>query len=207
MKGIIGKKVGMTSYYNEDGRNVPCTVIEAGPCVVTQIRDEERDGYSAVQLGFDEKKDKTTPSALQGHFDKNNVSPRQKIMEFRDFEIDVQEGSEVKADIFEAGEPINVVGTTKGKGFQGGMKRHGFSGVGMQTHGQHNDPRSPGSIGGASDPSRVYKGLRMAGRTGGKRTKMKNLKIEQVFPDKNLLVISGGIPGAKGSYVVIESRG
>ena len=196
----------MTSYYNEAGRNVPCTVIEAGPCVVTQVRNEEVDGYNAVQLGFDEAKEKNTTGAMKGHFDKTGTSPLYKIMEFRDFEVDAQEGSEVKADIFEPGEEVNVIGTSKGKGFQGGMKRHGFRGVGMQTHGQHNDPRSPGSIGGSSDPSRVYKGLRMAGRTGGKQTKIKNLQVEQIFPERNLLVIRGGIPGAKGSYVVVESR-
>ncbi len=178
----------MTSYYNEVGRNVPCTVIEAGPCVVTQVRNEDKDGYNAVQLGFDDAKEKNTTEAMKGHFDKTGTAPLYKLMEFRDFEIDVQEGSEVKADIFEAGEAVNVIGTTKGKGFQGGMKRHGFRGVGMQTHGQHNDPRSPGSIGGSSDPSRVYKGLRMAGRTGGKQTKIKNLQVEQIFPERNLLL-------------------
>lgn len=204
MKGLIGKKVGMTSFFDEQGRNIPCTVIEAGPCVVTQVRTDDTDGYSAVQLGFDEAKEKNTTSALKGHFKNARTEPLRKLVEFRDYDFEKQLGDTVTVDIFAEGDVVNVVGTSKGKGFQGVVKRHGFSGVGAATHGQHNRMRAPGSIGQSSTPSRVYKGMRMAGRTGGDRVKIQNLRVEKVFPGENLILVKGCVPGAKGSYVIIE---
>jgi large subunit ribosomal protein L3 len=204
MSGIIGKKVGMTSLFNAEGKNIPCTVIEAGPCVVTQIRTEEKDGYSAVQLGFDDAKEKNTTDPLKGHFAKAGVSPKRKLVEFKTFTDEKQLGDIVDVTLFEEGEYVDVVGTSKGKGFQGVMKRHGFGGVGGATHGQHNRLRAPGSLGASSWPSRVFKGMRMAGRTGGERVKVQNLQVLKVYPEQNLIVVSGSEPGAKGSYVIVD---
>ena len=202
MPGIIGRKIGMTSIYSAEGKSLPCTVIEAGPCVVTQIKTQDRDGYEAVQLGFGEKKEKNTPNALKGHFKKANTSPKAKLVEFKGFD-QANLGDTVLVDIFEEGEFVDVVGTTKGKGFQGVVRRHGFGGVGQATHGQHNRLRAPGSIGACSYPARVFKGMRMAGQMGNKRRKQANLQILKVIADKNLVIIKGSIPGANGSTVTI----
>jgi len=204
MSGIIGKKVGMTSIFGADGKNIPCTVIEAGPCVVTQVKTLERDGYTAIQLAYDEKKEKNTSKQLMGHFKKANTTPKRKLVEFKNFEDGKSLGESINVDLFSEGDYIDVVGTSKGKGFQGVVKRHGFSGVGGQTHGQHNRLRAPGSLGASSWPSRVFKGMRMAGRMGGDRVKIQNLQVLKVFTEQNLLVVSGSIPGAKGSYVILE---
>jgi large subunit ribosomal protein L3 len=190
MSGLIGKKVGMTSMFNENGKNIPCTVIQAGPCVVTQIKTELIDGYDAVQLAFNEKSEKNVSAPLLGHFKKAGVSPRAKLVEFNGFKDVKQLGEEITVDLFSEGEFIDVVGTSKGKGFQGVVKRHGFAGVGGQTHGQHNRLRAPGSIGGASTPSKVFKGMRMAGRMGGDTVKTQNLKVLKVLLEKNLIVVS-----------------
>ena len=204
MSGIIGKKVGMTSIFDTEGKNIPCTVIEAGPCVVTQIRTVENDGYEAIQLAFDEKKEKNTTASLKGHFAKAKTTPKRKLVEFEVFPEEKDLGDVVTVDIFAEGDYIDVVGTSKGKGFQGVVKRHGFGGVGGQTHGQHNRMRAPGSLGASSWPSRVFKGMRMAGRTGGDRVKVQNLQVLKVYPEQNLLVVSGSVPGAKGSYVIVD---
>ena len=204
MSGIIGKKVGMTSIFDAEGRNIPCTVIEAGPCVVTQVRTAEKDGYEAVQLAFDEKKEKNTTEPLKGHFAKANTTPKRKLVEFKTFEDVKALGDTITVDLFAEGDFVDVVGTSKGKGFQGVVKRHGFGGVGGQTHGQHNRMRAPGSLGASSWPSKVFKGMRMGGRTGGARVKVQNLQILKVYPEQNLLVVSGSIPGAKGSYVIVD---
>ena len=204
MPGIIGRKVGMTSIYSAEGKALPCTVIEAGPCVVTQVKTISSDGYSAVQLAFDEKKEKHTTAAMKGHFAKANSNPMRKLVEFRNFEVEHALGSTINVELFEEGEFVSVIGTSKGKGFQGVVKRHGFSGVGMATHGQHNRLRAPGSLGASSYPSRVFKGMRMAGRTGGARVKVQNLIVLKVLPEQNLIVVQGAIPGPKGSYVMIE---
>lgn len=209
MSGIIGKKIGMTSIYSADGRSVTCTVIEAGPCVVTQVKNEETDGYKAVQLAYDDAKEKNVTKALKGHFSKAKTSPKKKVVEFRDFreefEGQVQLGNVVKVgDVFSELDFVDAIGTSKGKGFQGVVKRHGFGGVGQATHGQHNRLRAPGSIGACSFPSRVFKGLRMAGRMGGRRVKLINLKVLRVDADKNLILVSGSVPGAKNSYVILE---
>lgn len=203
MPGIIGRKVGMTSIYSAEGKAMPCTVIEAGPCVVTQIKTQDRDGYEAIQLGFGDRKDKNTPNALKGHFKKANTEPKSKLVEFKGFE-GLNLGDTVGVDIFEEGEFVTVSGTSKGKGFQGVVKRHGFGGVGQATHGQHNRMRAPGSIGAASYPARVFKGMRMAGQMGNATVKMENLQVLKVLSDKNLLVVKGSIPGHKGSTVTIE---
>jgi large subunit ribosomal protein L3 len=203
MPGIIGKKIGMTSIYSAEGKATPCTVIEAGPCVVTQVKTEEKDGYSAVQLAYGDKREKNTPKALQGHFKKANTTPKSKLVEFAGFE-DLKLGDVVSVDIFEENTFVDVVGTSKGKGFQGVVKRHGFGGVGQSTHGQHNRLRAPGSIGAASYPARVFKGMRMAGQTGNVRIAQPNLQVLKVLTDKNLIIVKGSIPGAKGSYVIIE---
>lgn len=203
MKGIIGKKVGMTSVY-DNGRNEAVTVVEAGPCIITQIKTVENDGYSSTQLAFDDKKDKQTPKPLQGHFKKAGTTPKRKLVEFRDYDFKLNLGDTVTVTAFVEGDLINVIGTSKGKGFQGVVKRHGFSGVGWGTHGQHDRQRAPGSLGASSDPARVFKGMRMAGRTGGNRVETLNLKIVKVLADKNLILIRGSIPGAIGSYVVLE---
>ena len=206
MSGIIGKKIGMTSIYNEEGKNIPCTVIEAGPCVVTQVKTEETDGYEAIQLSYGERKEKHTTKALKGHFDKAGVAPKKVIREFTRFEKGHQKkfGDIINVTIFEEGEYIDVVGTSKGKGFQGVVKRHGFRGVGDKTHGQHNRLRAPGSIGASSWPSRVFKGMRMAGQMGNQRVKMINLQILKIVPEKNLIVVKGSVPGPNGSYVIVE---
>jgi len=203
MPGLIGKKIGMTSVFSVEGKNIPCTVIEAGPCVVTQVKKADTDGYEAVQLGYGEKRENITPKPLQGHFKKAGVAPQRKLVEFQGFD-EKNLGDVVGVDIFEEGEWVDVVGTSKGKGFQGVVKRHGFRGVGDATHGQHNRLRAPGAIGACSTPSRVFKGTKMAGRMGGERVKAQNLKVLKVYSDKNLIVIKGSIPGAKGSFVVIE---
>lgn len=203
MPGIIGKKIGMTSIYSAEGKATPCTVIEAGPCVVTQVKTEEKDGYSAVQLAFGEKREKSTPKALQGHFKKAKTTPKAKLVEFAGFK-DLSLGDVVSVDIFEENSFVDVVGTSKGKGFQGVVKRHGFGGVGQSTHGQHNRLRAPGSVGAASYPARVFKGMRMAGQTGNARVTQINLQVIKVLTDKNLILVKGSIPGAKGSYVIIE---
>jgi large subunit ribosomal protein L3 len=204
MSGIIGKKVGMTSIFDAEGKNIPCTVIEAGPCVVTQLRTVDADGYTAVQLAFDEKKEKNTTGALKGHFAKAKTTPKRKLVEFKSFEDEKTLGDTITVEIFAEGDFVDVVGTSKGKGFQGVVKRHGFAGVGGQTHGQHNRLRAPGSLGASSWPSKVFKGMRMAGRMGGDRVKIQNLEILKVYPEHNLLVVSGSIPGAKGSYVIVD---
>jgi large subunit ribosomal protein L3 len=204
MSGIIGKKIGMTSLYNNDGTMVPCTLIEAGPCVVTQVKTVETDGYEAVQLGYGEKKEKNTTKPLLGHFAKANTTPKRKVVEFKGFESALSLGEIVSASLFAEGDFIDAIGTSKGKGFQGVVKRHGFAGVGGQTHGQHNRGRHPGSIGACSFPSRVFKGIRMAGRTGGNRVKIQNLQVIKVLADKNLIVVSGSVPGAKNSFVILE---
>jgi large subunit ribosomal protein L3 len=204
MSGIIGKKVGMTSVYDANGKIIPCTVVEAGPCVVTQVRSTEVDGYEAVQLGYEERKEKHTSKAMMGHFAKAQTTPKRKLVEFKGFEDAKKLGDIVNVDLFSEGDFVDVVGTSKGKGFQGVVKRHGFAGVGGQTHGQHNRLRAPGSLGASSFPSRVFKGMRMAGRMGGDRVKVQNLEILKVLTDKNLLIIKGSVPGAKGSYVLVE---
>jgi large subunit ribosomal protein L3 len=204
MSGIIGKKLGMTSIFNEDGKNMPCTVIEAGPCVVTQVRTEEVDGYEAVQLGFGEAKEKNTPNALKGHFKKAGTSPKRKLAEFKGFDNELALGAEILVDVFEEGEFVDVTGTSKGKGFQGVVKRHGFGGVGQATHGQHNRLRAPGSIGAASYPARVFKGMRMAGQMGNEKVKVLNLQVLKVDKENNVLIVKGAIPGSNGSYVIVE---
>ena len=203
MAGIIGKKIGMTSVFSAEGKNLPCTIIEAGPCVVTQIKTQDKDGYESVQLGFDDKKEKNTPKAMLGHFSKAKTTPKRKIVEFKGFH-EVNLGDAVTVEQFQEGEFVDVAGASKGKGFQGVVKRHGFGGVGQATHGQHNRMRAPGSIGAASYPSRVFKGMKMAGRTGGERVKMINLQILKVIPEKNILIVKGSVPGSKGSYLIVE---
>ena len=202
MPGIIGRKVGMTSIYSAEGKAMPCTVIEAGPCVVTQVKTQDRDGYEAIQLGYGDRKEKNTPNALKGHFKKANTTPKSKLVEFKGFG-NVNLGDLVNVDIFEEGEYVSIAGTSKGKGFQGVVKRHGFAGVGQATHGQHNRLRAPGSIGACSYPARVFKGMRMGGQMGNKRVVAENLEILKILGDKNLLVVKGSIPGSKGSTVTI----
>ncbi len=204
MSGLIGKKIGMTSMFTEDGKNIPCTVIEVGPCVVTQVKTLEVDGYNALQLGFGEKREKVSNACQKGHFKKSGTTPKAKLVEFKGFEEEKSLGDVITVEIFEEGEYVDVVGTSKGKGFQGVVKRHNFRGVGGQTHGQHNRLRAPGSIGAASTPSKVFKGMKMAGRMGGDRVKTQNLRVLKIMSEKNILVVSGNISGAKGSYVLIE---
>jgi len=199
----------MTSIYSANGHNVACTVIEAGPCVVTQVKNEETDGYRAVQLGYGERKEKNTPKSLQGHFSKANTTPKKKVVEFRDFRVEfteeVQLGDTITVEtVFKEGDFLDAIGKSKGKGFQGVVKRHGFGGVGQRTHGQHNRERAPGSIGACSFPSRVFKGLRMAGRTGGRRVKVLNLEVLKVMPEQNLIVVNGSVPGPKNGYIILE---
>ena len=205
MPGIIGKKVGMTSIYSAAGKNIPCTVIEAGPCVVTQIKTKDgKDGYDAVQIGYVDKKDKHTTKAMQGHFKKANVTPKRYIAEFHDFGGDIALGSTITVDsVFAEGENVDVIGTTKGKGFQGVVKRHGFGGVGESTHGQHNRLRAPGSMGASSDPSRVFPGKRLGGRDGGAQRTISNLEVVKILPEENLILVKGAIPGFNGSTVYI----
>jgi large subunit ribosomal protein L3 len=202
MPGIIGRKIGMTSVYSAEGKATPCTVIEAGPCVVTQVKTQDRDGYNAVQLGFGDRKEKNTPNALKGHFKKANTTPKAKLAEFKGFDA-LNLGDLVDVKIFEEGEFVSIAGTSKGKGFQGVVRRHGFGGVGQSTHGQHNRLRAPGSIGACSYPARVFKGMRMAGQMGNKRVLMENLEVLKVLSDKNIIVVKGSVPGAKGSTVTI----
>jgi len=202
MPGIIGRKIGMTSVYSAEGKATPCTVIEAGPCVVTQVKTQDRDGYNAVQLGFGDRKEKNTPNALKGHFKKANTTPKSKLAEFKGFDA-LNLGDLVNVNIFEEGEFVSIAGTSKGKGFQGVVRRHGFGGVGQSTHGQHNRLRAPGSIGACSYPARVFKGMRMAGQMGNKRVLMENLEVLKVLTDKNIIVVKGSVPGAKGSTVTI----
>jgi large subunit ribosomal protein L3 len=203
MAGIIGKKIGMTSVYSAEGKNLPCTIIEAGPCVVTQIKTQEKDGYESVQIGFEDKKEKNTPKAMLGHFAKAKTTPKRKMVEFKGLE-DVNLGDAITVEQFQEGEFVDVAGTSKGKGFQGVVKRHGFGGVGQATHGQHNRMRAPGSIGAASYPARVFKGMKMGGRTGGDIVKSINLQVLKVIPEKNILIVKGSVPGSKGSYLIVE---
>jgi len=209
MSGIIGKKVGMTSVFTEDGKNTAATLIQAGPCVITQIKNEETDGYKAIQLSYDDKKEKNTSKAMMGHFKKAGATPKRKVVEFRDFRVEfeggVQVGQEVIAgEVFHEGDFVDAIGKSKGKGFQGVVKRHGFGGVGQSTHGQHNRLRAPGAIGACSYPARVFKGLRMAGQTGGQRVKILNLRVLKIIKEQNLILVSGAVPGAKNSYVILE---
>ena len=209
MPGIIGRKIGMTSIYNADGQNVACTVIEAGPCVVTQVKNIETDGYRAVQLAFGERKEKNTPKALLGHFRKAGTTPKRNVVEFRDFRKEfegiVEVGKEIRVEqVFNEGDFVDVVGISKGRGFQGVVKRHGFSGVGEATHGQHNRLRAPGSMGASSFPSRVWRGKRMAGHTGNQSVTIENLVVVKVVPESNLLFLKGAVPGSVGSYLKIE---
>ena len=204
MSGLIGRKIGMTSLFDENGKNIPCTVIEAGPCVVTQVRTEEVDGYSALQLGFDDKKAKSSNKSLDGHFKKDGTTAKKKVVEFQGFEGEYKLGDSISVSHFEEGEFVDVSGVSKGKGFQGVVKRHGFAGVGQATHGQHNRLRAPGSIGAASYPARVFKGMRMAGRMGGDKVKVQNLRVLKVVAEKNLLVVKGAIPGHKNAFVTIQ---
>jgi len=204
MSGLIGKKIGMTSLFNENGKNIPCTVIEVGPCVVTQVKTKEIDGYEAIQLGFDDKSEKKLGKAAQGHFKKAKTSPKIKLAEFQNFEEELNLGDIITVSHFIEGEFVDVSGTSKGKGFQGVVKRHGFAGVGQSTHGQHNRLRAPGSIGAASYPARVFKGMRMAGQMGNEKIKVQNLKVFKVLPEKNLLIVKGCVPGHKNAYLTVQ---
>lgn len=205
MSGIIGKKIAMTSLFDENGKNIPCTIIQAGPCIVTQVRTEEKDGYKSVQLGFDDAKEKNTTAALKGHFKKAGTTPKRKLVEFYgDFANSLELGNEIKVDVFHEGEYVDITGVSKGKGFQGVVRRHGFGGVGQSTHGQHNRLRAPGSIGAGSYPSRVFKGMRMAGHMGGKNVTVQNLNVLKVDVEQNLLIVKGAIPGPKNSYVIVR---
>ena len=207
MPGLIGKKIGMTSVFGADGKNIACTVIEAGPCVVTQVRTVEKDGYAAVQLAYDEMTDKHASAPLKGHFEKAGTTPKRKLVEFpTDFKGELKLGDTLSlADVFEGVDFVNVVGTSKGKGFQGVVKRHHFAGVGGRTHGQHNRLRHPGSMGASSWPSRVLPGMRMAGHMGNQRVKVFNLAVVKMIPENNILVVKGSVPGAKGSYLILEA--
>ena len=204
MAGIIGKKIGLTSIYDVNGKNIPCTIIQAGPCIVTQIKNSEIDGYNALQLGFEDQKESRINKPLLGHFKKAKSVPKKKVVEFRDFEGDFKLGDSITVDVFQEGQFVDVGGISKGKGFQGVVKRHNFRGVGDATHGQHNRMRAPGSIGSASYPARVFKGMRMAGQTGNTKVKMTNLQVMKVFSDENILVVKGSVPGSKNSYVIVE---
>ena len=204
MSGLIGKKIGMTSIFDENGKNIPCTVIELGPCVVTQVRTKEVDGYEAYQLGFDDAREKNATNAATGHFKKAGTSVKKKVVEIQDFDNAYGLGDVITVDLFTEGDFVDVQGTSKGKGFQGVVKRHGFGGVGQATHGQHNRLRAPGSVGASSYPSRVFKGMRMAGRMGGEKVTVQNLRVLKVVADKNLLVVKGAVPGHKNSYVIVQ---
>ena len=204
MSGLVGKKIGMTSLFDDKGKNIPCTIIEAGPCIVTQVKNNQKDGYKSLQLSFDEKRKNLTNKSLAGHFEKAKTTPKKKSMEFKGFDKDLNLGDTINVDLFKEGEFIDVSSVSKGKGFQGVVKRHGFSGVGQATHGQHNRLRAPGSIGAASYPARVFKGMKMAGRMGGKKVKVLNLKIFKVLADKNIIIVKGAIPGHNNSYLKLE---
>ncbi|WP_321478605.1 50S ribosomal protein L3 [uncultured Bacteroides sp.] len=204
MPGLLGKKIGMTSVFSADGKNVPCTVIEVGPCVVTQLKSLEKDGYEALQLGFQDKKEKHTTKPLSGHFKKAGVTPKRHLAEFKGFEKDFNLGDTIGVDIFSDVDFVDVIGISKGKGFQGVVKRHGFGGVGQATHGQHNRARKPGSIGACSYPAKVFKGMRMGGQLGGDRVTVQNLRVLKVVDEHNLLLLKGSVPGCKGSIVIIE---
>ncbi len=204
MPGLIGKKVGMTSIFDNDGNNIPCTVLEVGPCIVTQIKTEESDGYNAVQIAYDEKKEKSSNKAMIGHFKKANTTPKKKVVELKGFVKDWKPGDVITVDYFKDDIWLDVKSQSKGKGFQGVVKRHGFAGVNDATHGQHNRGRAPGSLGASSYPSRVFKGMRMAGRDGGKTVKVLNLKVVKIIAEQNLLMLKGSVPGSTGSYVIIE---
>lgn len=204
MPGLLGKKIGMTSVFSAEGQNVPCTVIEVGPCVVTQVKTADTDGYDALQLGFTEKKEKHTTRPEQGHFKKAGVAPQRYLAEFKGFDGEHKLGDTIGVDLFTESDFVDIVGISKGKGFQGVVKRHGFGGVGQSTHGQHNRLRAPGSIGACSYPAKVFKGMRMAGQTGNKRVTVQNLQVIKVMPEQNILVIKGSVPGSKGSIVLIE---
>ncbi len=207
MAGIIGKKIGMTSVFSVEGKNIPCTVIEAGPCVVTQVKTEETDGYNALQLAYGDKKEKKTTKAEFGHFKKAGVTPKRKVVEFKNtYQETFELGQEIDVSVFHENDYVDVVGVSKGKGFQGVVKRHNFKGVNDATHGQHNRLRAPGSIGASSWPSRVFKGMRMAGRDGGKTVTIENLQVIKIIPEKNLIVVKGSVPGAKGSYIIMRKQ-
>ena len=203
MAGLIGKKIGMTSMFSDEGKNIPCTIIQAGPCTVTQIKTNATDGYDAVQISFDEQKESRLSKALLGHYKKANATPSKKLVEVS-FDTEAKLGDSLNVDLFAEGDFVTVSGNSKGKGFQGVVKRHGFAGVGQATHGQHNRLRAPGSIGAASYPARVFKGMKMAGQTGNKKVKIQNLKVLKVIPEKNLIVIKGAVPGHKNSYVIVR---
>jgi large subunit ribosomal protein L3 len=205
MPGLVGKKVGMTSIFDENGANVPCTVLEVGPCTVTQVKTKETDGYKALQLAFDDKKEKNTPGAMKGHFKKANTTPKRKVVELTGFIRDWKIGDVITVDYFKDDLWLDVTAVSKGKGFQGVVTRHGFGGIGDSTHGQHDRSRAPGSLGGSSWPSRVFRGMRMAGHMGDRNVKVLNLKVVKIIPENNLLLLKGSIPGAKGSYVIVES--
>jgi len=205
MKGLIGKKIGMTSIFTDAGKHIPCTIIEAGPCVVTQVKTEDTDGYNSLQIAYGEKKEKNTPNAMQQHFAKANTTAKKVVREIRNCDTEAALGDSIDCAIFVEGEKISVVGTSKGKGFQGVVKRHGFQGVGDATHGQHNRGRAPGAIGAGSTPSRVYKNMRMGGRMGGKRVKVQALEIVKIFPEKNYILVNGSVPGYNGSTVLIHN--
>lgn len=204
MAGLLGKKIGMTSVFSADGKNIPCTVLQVGPCVVTQVKTVEKDGYSALQLAFDERKEKNTPKPLMGHYKKANTTPKRFVHEMKEFKTEYKLGDVITGEIFNEDNFVDVTGISKGKGFQGVVKRHGFSGVGGQTHGQHNRLRAPGSLGASSFPSRVLKGMRMAGRTGNKTVKMLNMEIVKNLPEQNIIIVKGSVPGPKGSYIIVE---
>lgn len=203
MPGLIGKKIGMTSVFSVEGRNIPCTVIEAGPCIVSQVRTIEKDGYEAVQLGFQEKKEKHATKPEIGHFKKAGTTPKKKLVEFDGFGDDVKLGDIITVDMLEVSNLIDITGISKGKGFQGVVRRHGFGGVGESTHGQHNRLRAPGSVGASSYPSRVFKGMRMAGRMGGAKITVQNIEVLKVIPENNLVIVKGSVPGANGSYLIL----
>jgi large subunit ribosomal protein L3 len=205
MAGLIGKKIGMTSVFSAEGKNLPCTVIEAGPCVVTQVKTVDNDGYEALQLGFEDKKEKSSNKPELGHFKKANATPKRRLVEFTTFNNGYKLGDVVNVELFKDDTWVDVTGISKGKGFQGVVKRYGFSGVNDATHGQHNRLRAPGSIGASSDPSKVFKGMRMAGRTGGQKVKVLSLRVIKIIPESNLLIVKGSVPGAKGSYLIIEN--
>ena len=204
MSGLVGKKIGMTSLFDDKGKNIPCTIIQAGPCVVTQVKNNQKDGYNSLQLSFEDKRKNLTNKSLLGHFEKAKTTPKKKSMEFKGFDEDLDLGDTINVEIFKEGEFIDVSSISKGKGFQGVVKRHGFSGVGQATHGQHNRLRAPGSIGAASYPARVFKGMKMAGRMGGKKVKILNLKVFKILPEKNIIIVRGAVPGYNNSYLKLE---